>query len=154
MLTSNERKDYILRMIAQVRQMVEALLGKVRENETADELLAQARESIARLLGPMAGVAPRMDSVTAAQMVGDADVIAAWAEVTAAEAEVQRASGDDTAARASARRALELAIEAHLRSNTDVTELLALIDRLRAQIDPATLHPRHANVLAEIAAAE
>src|SRR3954469_9139852 len=69
MLTSNERKDYILRMIAELRRMVEAILGKLRDGENADELLARARESTARLLGPMGGVAPRMDSVTAAQMV-------------------------------------------------------------------------------------
>src|ERR1044071_8530041 len=108
MLTSNERKDYIFRMIAQVRRLVEALMGKVRENALAEELLAQARESIALLLGPMGGIAPRMDSVTAAQMVGDADVVAAWAEVIAAEAEVHRSSGDAAAADTSARRALEL----------------------------------------------
>ena len=154
MLTSNERKDYILRMIAQVRQLVEALMGKVRENQLADELLAQARESIGLLLGPMAGVAPRMDSVTAAQMVGDADVVAAWAEVIAAEAEVQRSSGDGAAADASARRALELAVEAHLRSSSDIPELLGLIARLRMQVDPASLLPRHAGALAELPAAE
>ena len=154
MLTSNERKDYILRMIAQVRQMVEALMGKVRENQLADELLAQARESIGLLLGPMAGIAPRMDSVTAAQMVGDADVVAAWAEVIGAEAAVQRAAGDATAAAVSARRALELAVEAHLRTTTDIPELLALIARLRPQVDPASLLPRHRDALTEIPAAE
>jgi hypothetical protein len=154
MLTSNERKDYILRMIAQVRRLVEALMGKVRENESADELLAQARESIALLLGPMGGIAPRMDSVTAAQMVGDPDVVAAWAEVIAAEAEVQRSSGDATAADASARRALELGLEAHLRSTSDIPEVLSLIGRLRAWVDPGSLLPRHGDALAEIAVAE
>lgn len=154
MLTSNQRKDYILRMIAQVRQLVEALMGKVRDKEGADELLAQARESIDLLLGPMAGIAPRMDSVTAAQMVGDPDVVAAWAEVTAAEGEVQRAAGDATAAAASARRALELAVEAHLRTTTDIPELLALIARLRPQVDAASLLPRHRDALDELSTAE
>jgi hypothetical protein len=152
MLTSNERKDYILRMIAELRRLVEALMGKVREKESGDELLAQARESIGKLLGPMGGVAMRMDSVTAAQMVNDADVLGAWAEVTAAEAEVQRARGDEAAASATARRALELAVEAHLRTAHDIPELLALIQRLRAQVDAAALAPRHADALAEIRA--
>jgi hypothetical protein len=31
----------------------------------------------------MAGIAPRMDSATAGQMVGDPDVLFAWAELTA-----------------------------------------------------------------------
>ncbi|HYH81987.1 MAG TPA: hypothetical protein VEX86_19430 [Longimicrobium sp.] len=150
MLTSNERKDYILRMIAQVRQLVEALLGKLRDGEGADALLAQARDSVARLLGPMGGVAPRMDSVTAGQMVGDADVLAAWAEVTAAEAEVHRAAGDANAAATSARRALELALEAHLRTPRDSPDLLELIARLRPQVHTASLVPRHTEALAAL----
>lgn len=152
MLTSNERKDYILRMIAELRRLVEAMMGKVREKDSAEELLAQAREGLGRLLGPMAGIAPRMDSTTAAQMVNDADVLAAWAEVTAAEAEVRRAQGDGSAADAGMRRALELALEAHVRTNHDVPELLQLIDRLRREIDPAALLLRHADALASIPA--
>jgi hypothetical protein len=150
MLTSNERKDYILRMIAELRRMVEAILGRLRDGESADELLAQARESTAKLLGPMGGVAPRMDSVTAAQMVGDADVLAAWAQVTAADAEVRRAAGDAPAAGGLARRALELALEAHLRTGHDGPELVALIAGLRTRVDAAALLPRHAEALAAV----
>jgi len=150
MLTSNERKDYILRMIAELRRLVEALLGKVRERESTEEMLARAREAIGKLLGPVGGVATRMDSVTAAQMVNDADVLAVWAEVTAAEGETQRARGDEAAANATARRALELAVEAHLRSPHDLPELLALVERLRPQVNAAALFPRHAAALAEI----
>lgn len=154
MLTSNERKDYILRMIAELRRLVEALLGKVRDGDSGEELLARARESIGKLLGPMGGVAPRMDSVTAAQMVGDADVLAAWAEVVAAEAETRRAAGDAAAAGASARRALELALEAHTRSPHDIPELLALIARLRNEVNTAALLPRHAEILAAVPSPE
>jgi len=150
MLTSNERKDYILRMIAELRRMVEELLGKMRDGESGDELLARARVSIGELLGPMGSVAPRMDSVTAGQMVGDADVLAAWAEVTAAEAQVRRAAGDDPGAGALARRALELALEAHLRTNHDIPELVALIARLRPEVAAASLLPRHAEALAAV----
>ncbi|HET7232516.1 MAG TPA: hypothetical protein VFJ16_21080 [Longimicrobium sp.] len=153
MLTSNERKDYILRMIAELRRIVEALLGKVRDKESSAELLAQAREGIGKLLGPMGGVAQRMDSVTAGQMVNDPDVLAAWAEVTAAEAEMHRAANDEAAAYAAARRALELALEAHLRSVHDIPELLALIGRLRTRMDTSALLPRHADALAQVPAA-
>jgi hypothetical protein len=154
MLTSNERKDYILRMIAELRRMVEAILGKLRDGENADELLALARESVGRLLGPMGGVAPRMDSVTAAQMVGDADVLAAWAHVIATDAEARRAAGDAPAASGLARRALELALEAHLRTNHDIPELVALIAGLRAHVDRASLLPRHAEALAAMSDAQ
>jgi hypothetical protein len=135
MLTSSEKRDYILRMIAQVRRLVEALMGKVRSGEDAAELLAQARASVAGLLGPMGDVAQRLDSATAAQMVNDPDILTAWAQVVAAEAEVRRAAGDAPGADALARRALELAEEAHQRTPCDVPELLALIARLRTQVE-------------------
>lgn len=135
MLTSSERRDYILRMIAQVRRLAEALVGKVNRGEDAAELLAQARESIDALLGPMAGVAQRLDSASAAQMVNDPDVLAAWAQVTAAQADVHRAAGDAASADTLARRALELALEARGRSTSEIAELPPLIAHLQAQVD-------------------
>ncbi|HYR09800.1 MAG TPA: hypothetical protein VEQ60_18645 [Longimicrobium sp.] len=135
MLTSSEKRDYILRMIAQVRRLAEALMGKVRQSEDAAELLAQARESLSGLLGPMSDVVQRLDSASAAQMVNDPDVLGAWAHVVAAEAEAHRAGGDAATAHALTRRALELAREAHQRTSSDVPELLALIDRLQARVD-------------------
>jgi hypothetical protein len=132
MLTSSQKQDYILRMIAQVRRLVEAMMGKVGRSEDAAELLAQARESLNGLLGPMADVAQRLDSASAAQMVNDPDILSAWAQVTAAEAEVHRAAGDAATADALARRALELALEARQRALKPDPELEALIDRLRS----------------------
>jgi hypothetical protein len=138
MLTSSEKRDYILRMIAQLRRLVEALLGRVRSGEDAAELVAQARASITALLGPMADVAQRLDSASAAQMVNDPDILAVWAQVVAAEAEVRRAAGDAAAANALARRGLELAEEAQRRATRDEPELRALMERLRAQVEPAS----------------
>jgi BMFP domain-containing protein YqiC len=137
MLTSSEKRDYILRMIAQIRRLVEAMAGKVRQSEDAAELRAQARESLTGLLGPMADVVQRLDSASAGQMVNDPDVLAAWAEFVAAEADIHRAEGDAASADALTRRALELAHEAHQRTRADVPELLALISRLQAQLDAA-----------------
>jgi len=151
MLTSSEKKDYILRLIEQMRRLVEALLGKVRDGDDAERDLAGARETLGLLLGPLAGIVPRMDSVTAGQMVSDPDVLHAWAELTAAEAEVAAARGDATSAGASRRRALELALEAHLRTPTDRPDLLALVARLRPSVDARTLVPRHADALDAIA---
>ena len=153
MLTSSEKKDYILRLIAQIRQMVDAMLGKVREGQVPEELLARARESIATLLGPLAGVAPRMDSETAAQMVADPDVIAAWAMVTGAEADAHRARGEAAAASTCARRALELAVESQLRAPADDPDVIALIHRLAASVDAGSLAPRHRDALAALPAA-
>lgn len=130
MLTSSEKRDYILRMIAQLRQLAEALVGKVRSGEDSAELQAQARESLAGLLGPMGDVAQRLDSASAAQMVNDPDILSAWAHVLAAEAEAHRAAGDAASAGALARRALELALEARQRALREMPELVALIDQL------------------------
>lgn len=135
MLTSSEKRDYILRMIAQVRRLAEAVIGKVRGGEDAAEALAQARASVRELLGPMADVAQRLDSASAAQMVNDPDILSAWAHVTAAESEAHRAAGDAAAADALARRALELALEARQRALKDGPELRELIDQLRARVN-------------------
>lgn len=151
MLTSSEKKDYILRLLEQMRRLVEALLEKVREGVEVQGDLAQARGLLAQLLGPLAGIAPRMDSATAGQMVGDPHALFAWAELTAAEAELARAHGDEAGAAATNRRALELALEAHLRTNADHDELLGLIARLRPRVDAAALAPRHADALLEVA---
>lgn len=151
MLTSSEKKDYILRMIEQIRKMVEAMMGLTRGGRP-EEALAASRDAVSQLLGPLAGLAPRLDSATAAHMVGDADVVGAWAAVTAAEADAHRARGDEVSAQAAYRRSLELALESHLRTITDVPELLALIERLRPEVDAAVLDPRQRDALAQLPA--
>lgn len=149
-LTSSDKKDYILRLIEQMRRLVEALLHKVRDGEESQAALADARVTLSQMLGPLAGIAPRMDSVTAGQMVGDPNVLGAWAELVSAEAEIASTHGDIDAAAASRRRALELAIEAHLRTPSDRPELLALIERLRPAVAGHALAPRHADALADL----
>jgi hypothetical protein len=131
MLTSSEKRDYILRMIAQLRQMVDAVMGKARNGEDTTELLAQARESLSGVLGPMGQVAQRLDSASAAQMVNDPELLSIWAQVIAAESEAHRAGGDAPNADALARRALELALESRQRALKPDAELAALIDRLQ-----------------------
>ena len=133
-----------------MRRLVEALLHKVRDGEESQAALADARATLSQMLGPLAGIAPRMDSVTAAQMVGDPDVLGAWAELTAAEAEVASAHGDIDPAAAARRRALELAVEAHLRTPAERPELLALIERLRPAVAGQALAPRHDDALADL----
>ena len=62
-------------------------------------------------------------------------------------------AGDAPTANAAARRALELALEAHLRTTTDRGDLMALLARLRPHVDAAALAPRHRDALAGIPAA-
>jgi len=149
MLTSREKKDYILRMIAEIMRMIAALIGKKKEGDLAGALQV-ARSAVGMLLGPLADLAPRLDSVTAAHMVSEPEIIAAWAEVAAEEADVHRLMGSDDLARAGEKRALELALEAWLRTADDRPDLLSLIARLRSKVDASTLDPRHAEALASL----
>ena len=149
MLTSRDEKDFIMRMIKQIMRMMAALIGKKLEGDLGGALQL-ARTAEGTLLGPLAGIAPRLDSVTAAHMVADADILALWAEVVAEESDVHRRMGDEPAARAAEKRALELALEAHLRTPKDRPELLTLIARLRPAVDEPALVPRHREALAEI----
>lgn len=151
MLTSRERKDYILRLVRQVAQTMAAMLLRKQAGDLAGAL-EECRAAAGELLGPLGDLAPRLDSETAAHMVADPDVLAAWAGVVAEEADVHRLRGDEPAARAGEKRALELALEAHLRTNTDHPELLALLARLRPAVDPSTLSPRHRDALATLPA--
>jgi hypothetical protein len=149
MLTSQDRKDFIMRMIKQIMQMIAAMMGKKLDGDL-DGALQLARTAQGKLLGPLADIAPRLDSVTAAHMVADPDILALWAEVVAEESDVHRRLGDEPAACAAEKRALELAVEAHLRTTVDRPELLALIARLRPAVDEPALDPRHRDALAEI----
>jgi hypothetical protein len=149
MLTSRDRKDFIMRMIKEIMRMIAAMMGKKLEGDLGGALQL-ARTAQGTLLGPLADIAPRLDSVTAAHMVADADILALWAEVVAEESDVHRRMGDEPAARAAEKRALELALEAHLRTTVDRPELLALIARLRPAVDEPALDLRHRNALAEM----
>ncbi len=149
MLSSREEKDYILRMIQQIARVIAAMMGKKLGGDLRGALQL-ARTAQGKLLGPLADIAPRLDSITAAHMVADPDILALWAEVVAEESDVHRRLGDEPAARAAEKRALELALEAHLRTTVDRPELLALIVRLRPAVDEPSLDPRHRDALAEI----
>lgn len=149
MLTSRERKDYILRMIQEIARMMAALVGRKTEGDFAGAL-AQARVATGTLLGPLAELAPRLDSVTAAHVVSEPEVIAAWAQVAAEEADVHRLMGNAELAAAGERRALELALEAYLRTADERPDLLDLIARLRGVVDAAALDVRYQDALADL----
>lgn len=151
MLTSRNRQDFIMRMIAEIMRMIAALIGRKKEGDLGGALQL-ARTAQGTLLGTLADVAPRLDSVTAAHMVADADVLSLWAQVVAEEADVHRRLGDEPAARAAEKRALELAVEAHLRTSSDRPQLLSLIARLRPAVPAGALDPRHADALEQLPA--
>jgi hypothetical protein len=109
------------------------------------------------LLGPAAGVATRLDPSTAAQLIRNPEQVALWARITAEKAEALRELGDDPAARAAGRHALELALEAWLledeqrRLTPALREVLAeALAMSREWVEPGELSERHRAVLERV----
>jgi hypothetical protein len=150
------RQDYMLRMIEQAFEV----MRRIRKRRETGDLMLAAREAdgaLDDLLGPAAAVAVRLDAYTAAQLIREPERVALWARITAEKAEALRELGDEPAARAAGRRALELALEAWLleveqrRLTPALREALAeALAMGRAWAAPAELTERHRAALAEV----
>lgn len=125
----SSKRDYLLRLIEELQQALATILRHRQEGD-GDAGVRAADEAIAKLLGPLAEVATRLDPGSAAQVMGDADRTAAWARLLAAKAAVQRERGD-TAVAATEARALALALEAEARGSSAALEIKELIAELR-----------------------
>jgi hypothetical protein len=150
------RQDYLLRMIEQAF----AVLRRIRERRRSDELADAVRDAdgaVDELLGPAAAVATRLDAYTAAQLIREPERVALWARIVAEKAEALRELGDDPAARAAGRRALELALEAWLLEDDQRRLTPALREVLgealamsRGWAEPGELSERHRAVLERV----
>lgn len=150
------RQDYLLRMIEQAFEV----LRRIRLRRQSGELVRAVRDAdgaVDELLGPAAAVATRLDASTAAQLIREPERVALWARIVAEKAEALHALGDEPAARAAGRRALELALEAWLledeqrRLTPALREVLAeALAMARGQADPAELSERHRAVLERV----
>lgn len=114
-MSPSSRDDYLLRMMVETTQALLRAAG-LRRAGKLDEALNELRDAYGELLGPAAELAPRLDSATAAQVVGNPERIRAWAQLLREEAEVRRLRGEAAAADALEARELELELEAHLRA--------------------------------------
>ncbi len=143
------RQDYLLRMIEQAFEVLRRIL-KRRQAGEPNQAVREADGAVDEILGPAAAVAVRLDAPTAAQLIRDPERVTLWARVTAEKAEALRELGDDPAARAAGRRALELALEAWLleddqrRLTPALREVLAeALDMARGWASPHELSGRH-----------
>lgn len=107
----SSRDDHLLRLIQQMGAVLARMLG-LKNGGQVREALQALGDAQGELLGPLAGVLPRMDSATAAILLGDPTRIAAWARVVHERAGLLRLRGDPADADAEERRANELAREA------------------------------------------
>ena len=150
------RQDYLLRMIEQAFEVLRRILKRRQSGEPA-QAVREADGAVDEILGPAAAVATRLDSFTAAQLIREPERVALWARVAAEKAEALRELGDESAARAAGRRALELALEAWLledeqrRLTPALREVLAeALAMLRGWADPGELPERYRAVLERV----
>ncbi|HEX6042537.1 hypothetical protein [Longimicrobium sp.] len=111
----SSREDWLLRELKLLGAVLARMLG-LRNGGQLQEAVQALDDAEGELLGPLAEVAPRVDSATAAHMVQEPRRIAAWARLLHERADLLRQAGDDAGADVAARRARELAAEAWARA--------------------------------------
>jgi hypothetical protein len=122
----SSREDYLLRMIQQMGAVLARMLG-LKNGGQVHEAMQALDDAEGELLGPLAEVVPRVDSATAAHIVGQPLRIAAWARLLHERADLLRLAGDAAGAALTVARAGELAAEAEARAEgyeSAVRELL------------------------------
>lgn len=144
----SSRDDHLLRTVEQVQATLRRLLG-LRREEKWDEALALLQDAYGQVLGPLYGLAPRLDSGTAAQMIGHPERVRLWAELLAEEAAVRRSRGDAEQGRLLERRALELAMEAVQRDPRQAGHVRELVERLSPEAEDG-LAPPYGEMLREV----
>jgi hypothetical protein len=127
------RQDYLMRMIEQIIQVLTRVIALGRAGDF-HEALAQLRTANELLLGPFCEVLPRLDSASAAQMLGNPDQLLAYARLIGAEADVRRMMGETDAAAGLAQRSLEMALEARGRGAADREAAADLIAGLTSTV--------------------
>jgi hypothetical protein len=111
----SSREDYLLRVIRQMGAVLARMLG-LKNGGQVQEALQTLDDAQGELLGPLAEVVPRLDSATAAHVLGEPQRIAAWARLLHERADLMRRAGDPAGAEVAAQRARELADEAWARA--------------------------------------
>jgi hypothetical protein len=88
-----DERDYLMRMIAMAAAIVAKLRSRLAAGGQPDEIVREARQAQGELLGKDWGLLRALDATSAAQILGDKDKRAAWADLMNVEAEALRASG-------------------------------------------------------------
>jgi hypothetical protein len=147
------RQDYLLRMIEEAFDVIRRIRRR-RQDGDPTTAIRDAEAAIDALLGPAAGVATRLDASTAAQLIRNPEQVALWARLAAERSEVLVEMGEDHAAYAAGRRALELALEAWLledeqrRLTPALREVLAeALEMTRGWVGPSELDARQRSAL-------
>ena len=111
-----DERDYLMRMIAAAAAIVAKLRTRLSGGGAPDEIVREARQAQGELLGKDWGLLRALDAASAAQILGDKDKRAAWADLMRVEAEALRAAGKADEASALEQRAKVIGADPSLRS--------------------------------------
>jgi hypothetical protein len=143
---SFERKDYILRLIKELAQVIARLSG-LKQQKKHDEALLLVRETSDAIFGPLRSIVESVDSISAAGLLGGGEKIVAYARLVAEEAAIHADRGDERRASAGRVRALELFLEATRVDAAIDEETRGVIEGLVVAVGEARLSERHTRAL-------
>lgn len=144
------QRDYILRMIEQLAVFLARIAGarKAGDHELAER---EAQAALGALFGPLADMLEKVDSASAASLLGGPEKIGAAAALYAERAAAREAAGKTAQARADRRRALELHLEAARIKPPDSDEARGILLDLAKDVDRERLPERYRRELDALA---
>lgn len=143
-------RDYILRMIEQLGIFLAKIVG-ARTVGDFDLAEREVKAALGALFGPLADMLEKVDSASAATLLGGSEKIGAAAALYAERAAVREAAGNQAAARADRRHALELYLEAAILKPPDTDEAHGILLDLMKDMDRSRLPERYRSALDVIA---
>jgi hypothetical protein len=144
------QRDYILRMIEQLGVFLAKIMG-ARKAGDFDLAEREVKAALGALFGPLAEMLEKVDSASAANLLGGPEKIGAAAALYAERAAVRQAAGNEAAARVDRRRALELYLEAARLKPPDTDEARGMLLDLLKDVDRERLPERYRRELDAIA---
>lgn len=90
----SQREDYLLRLLRQIAETLRRLREKLSSEAAPAEVVREAEEAIAQLLGPRYQLLSSLDAASATALLADARRIELWADLLSVEAAGRRALGD------------------------------------------------------------
>lgn len=127
------REDYVLRLIRQAAQLLARVL-KLKDEQQVQQAQVTLEQAFEALLGPERKWLREVDTGTVALLLDDPEVMRMLARLTVTEAELLEAQGKLLLAWHKERWALELLLEAQVRSVKPSAELREEIQQLEGRL--------------------
>ena len=143
-------RDFILRLIQRIAEVMGAILRKRSEGKT-DEALALLERARTDTFGPMRGALDTVDAGSVNRLLTEAEKVRAYSTFLAVEADLRDDRGEARAADAARRRALTVLLElvAARRGELRDTDREA-VAALAAKVDASRLSDRQRETLASL----